>query len=106
MHNFKTKVDLDLMLDRKDNYDVETKTVEITWDLGLEVRSWGLKDIGVSVPDQKITVLLNIWGDDTDTEEEIVLEIKDVEIERTPGMFYALAPQSLEFYKGKWKLVF
>jgi hypothetical protein len=106
MNSFKTRVDLDVNLDRTGDFDVETKTVEISWDLAFDMRSWGVKDIGVHVPDQKITIFLNIWNDETDTEEELVLDVKDVEIERNASEFYSFAPQSLELYKGKWKLVF
>jgi len=106
IENFKTQVDLDISLEGFANHDVETKKVEISWDLDIDMRSWGLKDIGLSVPDQKITVLLMIWGEDTDSETEITLDVKDVEVVRNSTEFYSLAPQSLEFYKGKWKLVF
>jgi len=103
--NFKTMVDLEIALDEYDN--IETKTIEISWDLGIDMRNWGLKDIGLSVPDQQITVLATIWGDDVDDiEKEIVLDVKDVEIVRNPTDFYSLAPQCLECYKGQWKLVF
>lgn len=104
--SFKTKVALDLMLDRTDNYDVETKTVEIVWDLEIDFRSWGLKDIVIGVPSQTINVFLNVWDEVADKEEEISLEIKDVRIERVSDDFSALAPQMLEFYRGKWTLVF
>lgn len=104
-NNFKTKVDLDLMLDRNDNYDVLTKHINLRWDLEFEMRQYGVKSFIITVPDQSITIDLNIWGDDDDTQEELKFDIKDVLIERS-STSDSLFPKSLEFYKGKWKLVF
>jgi hypothetical protein len=106
MESFKTSVNIDISLDGYNNHDVETETVNLTWDLELEMRNYGIKSFIVTVPDQKITVYLNIWGDDEDTEQEIVLDVKDVEIVRDSKELGSLFPHSLEFYKGKWKLVF
>jgi len=106
LNNFTTKVALDMMLDIEGNYNIDTANVEINWDLGIDSRSWGLKDIGISVPEQTITVFVTKWTDDVDEEVEMSFDLKDVTIERMESEFFSLAPQSLEFYKGKWKLVF
>lgn len=106
MENFKTSVNIDISLDGYGNHDVETQTVNLTWDLELEMRNYGIKSFIVTVPDQKITVYLNIWGDDEDIEQEIVLDVKDVEIVLDSKELGSLFPHSLELYKGKWKLVF
>lgn len=105
MNNFKTRVDLDIMLDRKDNHDVLTKHVNLRWNAELEMRSYGIKSVIITVPDQTITLDVNVWGDEDDTQEELTLDIKDVLIEHN-GSLETLIPSSLEFYKGKWKLVF
>jgi hypothetical protein len=105
MNNFKTKVDLDLSLDRAGNYDVVTEHVNLRWDLEIEMRQYGIKSFIITVPDQTISVDLNVWGDEEDHQEEIKMEIKDVVVERN-GDFDGLVPRSLEYYKGQWKLVF
>lgn len=106
IESFKTNVALDLILDRTDNYDVLTKTIEIVWDLEIDFRSWGLKDVVIAMPDQKVSVFLNIWDDVVDREEEVILDIRNVQIERTCEEFSGLVPKSLEFYDGQWKLLF
>ncbi len=104
-NEFKTKVDLDLSLDRGDNFDIETKNMNLRWNLELEMRQYGVKSFIITVPDQQITVSLNVWGDDEDTQEELTLDIKDVIVERN-DVGDSLIPHALEYYKGKWKLVF
>lgn len=105
MNEFKTQVDLDLMLDRKDNYDIETTKMNLRWNLELEMRQYGIKSFIITVPDQTVTIDLNVWNDDNDTQEQITLEIKDVVVELSGGSDQ-LIPSSLEFYKGKWTLNF
>ena len=104
-NEFKTKVDLDLSLDRTDNFDIETKHMNLRWNLEFEMRQYGVKSFIITVPDQTVTVFLNVWGDENDTEEELTLDINNVIVERN-GESDQLIPSSLEFYKGKWKLVF
>jgi hypothetical protein len=108
MDSFKTKVELEVygILGEGVNYDVLTQTVEIKWDLQLEMRSWGVKDISMSVPEQKITVLLNIWGDNEDTEKEIVLDVKDVLVEKQSEDSSSLAPSHLVYNDGEWTLIY
>lgn len=105
MNEFKTQVDLDLMLNDQGNHDVVTKHVNLRWNLELEMRQYGVKSFIVTVPDQTFTVSLNIWGDDEDTEKEIVIDVKDVLVENDSDL-NSLVPHTLSFYKGKWKLIF
>lgn len=105
MNNFKTQVDIDITLDRKDNHDIETKKVNLRWDLELEMRQYGVKSFIITVPDQKINLSVNVWGEDDDSHEDVTLEVKDVLVEQ-PTNLSQLIPSSLEYYKGKWKLVF
>ena len=104
-NSFKTQIDLDILLDRTDNHDIETKKMNILWNLEFETRQYGLRSFIITVPDQQITLSVNVWGDDEDTHEDVTLDIKDVVIEE-PTTFGSIFPKSLEFYKGKWKLVF
>ena len=105
MTEFKTKVELDLTLDRDDNYEIDTHFANLRWTLEMEMRQYGIKSFDITVPDQKITVNLIIWGDEEDTEETLTLDVKDVIVERS-GDFDGLVPRSLELYDGKWKVVF
>lgn len=106
MTEFKTQVDLDLMLDDQGDHDVLTKHVNLRWNLELEMRQYGVKSLIVTVPGQTFTVSLNIWGEnDGDTEKEIVIDVKDVSVENDSDL-NSLVPHTLVFYKNKWKLVF
>ena len=106
MNNFKTQVDIDITLDRQDNHDIETKKVNLRWDLELEMRQYGIKSFIITVPDQKINLSVNVWGEDDDSHEDLTLDVKDVIVEIQEGELGSLIPHTLEFYKGKWKLVF
>lgn len=106
MNTFETQIDLDLMLKGYDNHDVLTEKVNLVWNLELEVRSYGVRSFIVTVPEQTITVTLNMWGDEKDTEMDLTLEIKDVEILFNRGAEMNLVPSCLEYYQGKWRLVF
>lgn len=104
---FKTEVDISVYEQHAERY-LETKKVQVEWSIDLEMRGWGIKGFGVSVPEQKITVLFTEYNEqlDEDVETEVVLGVKDVEVEFEGGNRDILAPLALEFFKGKWKLVF
>lgn len=102
-NEFKTQVDLDLQFDRADNYDIETKKVNLRWNLEFEVRQYGIKSLIFGVPEQSFTIELNVWGDDEDTPESVQLTVKDVEIVRDTD---SLVPHTLGFSNNKWRLVF
>lgn len=107
MNNFKTQVALDLYIDRpSQNFEIETKNMNLRWNLDLEMREYGIKSFIITVPDQTLNVTLRIWGEEEDSFEELTLELKDVTIEKNEGELGSLVPHTLEFYKGKWKLVF
>ena len=107
MNSFKTKVELDMHgLNIEGNYDVSTQNVEILWNLELEMRNWGVKGFDVAVPEQKITVFINKWGDDQDEEVEMTFDLKDVEIFRESEGSSCLYPSSLQYNSGEWTLVF
>jgi hypothetical protein len=102
-NEFKTQVDLDLQLERTDNYDIETKKINLRWNLELELRQYGVKSVIITVPEQFLRLDINVWGDDTDTYEEMKLTIKDVEIVRDTD---SLIPHTLGYFNKKWRLVF
>lgn len=106
MNSFKTQVDLDLTINRPDNFEIETKKMNLRWNAEFEMRSYGVKSVIITVPDQQVSLDIRVWGDDEDTFETLTLDIKDVIIERQNEGLEFLIPQTLEFFKGKWKLVF
>lgn len=102
----KTEVDLDLNYSIECDY-VNTKTVEITWDYQFEVRSWGIKNVSITVPNQEIVVDVDVYENDESentVKKNIVLKVENVEIEGTPSL--PLAPTSLVYENGVWKLHF
>lgn len=105
-NSFKTQVDLDIMLNREDNHDIETKKMNLRWNVEFEMRQYGIKSTIITIPDQQVTLSVNVWGDEDDSYEEVTLDIKDVVIERTGTGFDSLVPQKLEFYKNKWTVTF
>ena len=105
-NDFKTQIDLDLLIDRNDNYDIETKKFNLRWNVEFEVRQYGIKSVNITVPEQKIELDICVWGDNEDTYETLTLDIKDVVIERNTEGFDNLVPQSLSYFKNKWTLVF
>jgi len=105
-NSFNTQIELDLMLDRKDNYSIETEKLHVKWNVEFEMRSFGIKSVIVTVPEQTIDVEVRVWGDDDDTFEQISFDLKDVEVVRESEGFENLIPSKLECYKGKWKLIF
>lgn len=106
MTEFKTQVDLDISLEDLENHDVETKKVNLYWNLELEMRQYGVKSFIITVPDQKLNISLNMWGEAEDFGKEITLDVEDVLIEHDGEFFSSIIPKTLEYYKGKWKLVF
>jgi hypothetical protein len=105
-NSFKTQVKLDILLDRTDNYEIETLTMNLRWNLELECKNYGVRSIIITVPEQQCGLSVRVWGDDDDTYEDVTLDVKDVEIDRGSSDFTGLIPQSLVYFKGKWRLEF
>lgn len=61
----KAKIDLD----ENDNFD-DSSDFQISWKLNFDVREYGVKNIDVEILDIKGNILVNIWGEDQDTEKE------------------------------------
>jgi phage-related protein len=115
-NEFKTQVDLDVFLsdDQKaalglnehgDNYNVDTATTNIRWNLELELRNYGIKGFYVTVPAQTITLFVTVWGDDEDIEKELTVEIKGVEVEVENDGFPTV-PHTLSMSDGDFTLHF
>lgn len=54
-----------------DNYDISSVDMVIKWMLELDIKEWGVKSIDVSVIDIKGSFVVNIWGEDDDTEQMV-----------------------------------
>lgn len=83
------------------NIDVEhprysTIDTKLKFKINLEVREWGIKEIWISVPDQKIEVY------DTEKEEIVEIEIKDVEIDHILKDTDQITLHHLDFDGEKW----
>lgn len=105
-NSFKTQVELDILLPRTDNHNIETTKMNLRWNLELEVRQYGIKSTIITIPEQKVELSVCVWGDDDDTYENVTLDIKDVIIERSGTGLDSLIPKKLEYFKNKWTLVF
>lgn len=85
------------------------KTEAIKWELGLEMRDWGVKGISCYVPDQ--TIVITVEEDDQDGDSvtvEKTIEITSVQTEKsigenTPDQIDLV---ELSLYKGKWIATF
>lgn len=113
MFSFTTRnVDLDMLdlcpeiksLDLK-QVEVNNQKVHITWKLELELRGWGLKYSVISVPEQIIEFYVDI--EDENEAKLLSVNIKDCETDTEAANFDGpVYPRTLQFYKGKWTLIF
>lgn len=88
------------------NQNIDTNDTFITFEIDLEFRSWGLKDINVYITDDiKVSGQIVTWGDDKDKEEDfnIVIKASDVKISYDSGS--GIVPHELEFTMQDGKAV-
>ena len=85
------------------------KAEGVRWKLELECREWGVKGIGIYVPDQTLTYLV----DKEDSEGDLItvektIELTSVEIEKSTGDSEPdqIDLTELSLYKGKWTATF
>lgn len=106
MNTFKTKIQLDII---GDAFGVKAGSgeIELTWNLELEMREYGVKGFVVSVPDQAVNCEVERYDEETDEEitETETIELKDVKVEldEIKGM---VVPIRLELWQGRAKLEF
>lgn len=83
------------------DFDVRGKA-QVSWEMDLELRSWGMKSIEVVVPDQKVRVCkITTDAEGDEHESEVEIDLKDVAVEM-PSDTSAMSLKSLEFYNGRW----
>lgn len=102
MYTFKTEVQLDIT--GSHNQEPASGKVFIEWTVDIEMREYGIKSFGLSVPDQEVTTVVNKYNEETDEEyeEEITLKLKDVKIEYQDNSILpsGLYPLKLEVYQN------
>lgn len=71
---------------------------EINYDVELELRSWGIKDIYVSVPDQEVEFY------DSTSETDKIVKIENVEVDKDflEDSVHHIQLSELELYDGQW----
>ena len=80
-NNFITKVEnkdilvFGVKVDKETNYDTACFG-QVEWEFYTEMRSWGVKQVGVYGTNAFLTLELNLWGEDEDT-------LKTIEIDTT-----------------------
>lgn len=83
---------------------------QVEWHLEMEAREWGVKSFMITVPDQKITLMVDRYNEETDEEyeEEVTIDVvgcktefDDCKINTT-----VVAPTRLEKYYDKFELLF
>jgi len=101
---FETEVEVSMFDDSILSGESFLQPVTIHWSIEFEMRSWGVKNIYLHVPDQKITLVYQIEdenGDYVDAEKEIQLQNVEVEAPNNPESFGHIAPHTLDFHNGK-----
>ena len=105
---FETEVDVSMMDDNILVGEDFLGKITIKWSVEFEMRSWGIKSIYLTVPEQKI--ILNYERDTEDgfvpESKEILLQNVKVEDPINEENFGMIAPHTLEFYDGKVTLQF
>lgn len=108
-------VDIDDLLGLNEHEDlIEIKNVEIEWSIDLTVRSWGIKDLVIIVPDQVIEFDYGVDRYDKDEDDYYSAEqtktvyLKNIKVELDSEIDFnsSIAPKTLEYFKGQWKLIF
>lgn len=96
----------DIELDLYGEYsNVTTKIVFLKWKYELEYRSWGIKNVSITIPDQKIYVEIEVEDENGDYErKDIVIELKNIEMEGETKI--PLLPTKLTNICGRWVVEF
>lgn len=87
------------------NYDTKYhgfKDIEVKWSLELEMRSWGIKDFIILVPNQKIDT--SVYDYDKEQFLSFTFEVNECQV--MVNSFKSLVPESLSVLNKKWTLNF
>lgn len=83
---------------------VSVQPITLKWSIDFEMRSWGVKSIYLTVPDQKVVLQYSHYdeatGEDLEESKEVLLQNVQVE-EPSNENFGMILPRTLEFYNGK-----
>lgn len=107
MYTFKTEVQFNIT--GSHNQQPASGKTLIEWTVDIEMREYGIKSFGLSVPDQEITTMVWKYNEETDEEyeEELTLQVKDVKIHVSDcARLDGLAPVKLELWQNKYTLEF
>jgi hypothetical protein len=108
MESYRTNVAVEL-INRPEGFsdamDIEGG-VDISFSIEFEHRDWGIKSVLISVPDQAPTVQVEIWSDEDTYTEARQLKLTNIQVDTSEAAFGQITPKRLEFYKGKWTLIF
>jgi hypothetical protein len=88
---------------------ISIKGTKIKWSVEPEYRNYGIKSLGVYVPDQEITVRGEADLDSGSEDFAKVLKISNVKVEYALSdeiTSLSLEPKAIEFYNNKWQVTF
>ena len=88
---------------------ISIKGTKIKWMVDPEYRNYGIKGLGVHVPDQEITIEGEADLDDGSEEFSKVVKISNVKVEYTVTdevKFLSLAPTAIRCFNNKWEVTF
>lgn len=91
-------------------YSVSSKAkVDLNYEVELEARSWGIKNLSIHVPKQDISFIVDL-DDDDNTEVEVTMTVDSptVEIigESTFKSDFGIGPDSINIHDGKITVTF
>ena len=108
MNTFNTEVNIQIIENERKSYG--SAKANISWELEIEAKKWGVKNFNVTVPDQTVECLVErIAFDGKKTwEEYAVINIQDavVDIAESRLDLIHLLPHTLKKNKNKFVLEF
>lgn len=96
-----------VLVDSFDHGTTSKSKADLKWSIDISSRSWGLKDLSVTVPDQVIKFFIEKDDENGDAQEsEIEVELKNVKVEmnidgQSDLSSISIAPKRVEIFKGK-----
>lgn len=106
MYDFESQVSVELYhKDYKGAWDVQPVTIK--WQVEFEMRSWGIKDISVYVPDQEVTLMFTIADQNGDeVEKEATFQLTDIKTNMGYDYNSMVSPSTLNIHDNKIEVEF